>query len=205
MSKSSYSKLLAALENQSWIRSSLSLLSWDEQVNLPPASSENRARQNAFISDLHHRESIRPEIGEWLSELEEEFEELSEDEQTVVRWTRRKYDRARKLPVEFVVRKSELESRSFHAWAEARKKNDFSSFAPFLEKMIELAKEESDLQGWENVYDYHIDQHDPGMDADRVEKLFGGLRAPLRELIGQILDSPVKPDSSFLRDFPVDR
>lgn len=204
MTNQNYTQLLEALQNSYWLGSTLSLLGWDEQVNLPPGSTEHRAGQGAYLADLYHRQSSRPEIGEWLDALEAEDASLSEEQRTVVRWTRRDYDRARKLPSSFVVEKAEHRSRSYHAWAAARKKNDFASYAPFLEKTVELAKEEGRLLGWEkNPYDYHIDRHDPGLTRNKVEALFGQLRAPLVELVGTILDSPKKGDLSLFRGFDV--
>lgn len=206
MTNSTYTRLLDALKNSYWISSTLSHLGWDEQVNLPPGSAEHRAEQSAFLADLHHREFTRPEIGEWLAELEQQSASLSEEQQTVVRWTRRDYDRACKLPSKFVVERTEHQSRSYHAWAAARKNNDFAAYAPFLEKTVGLAKKEAELLGWtDKPYDYHVDQHDPGMTAARINELFGQLRAPLVELVGTILESPVKGDPTLFRGFEVDR
>lgn len=204
MTNDPYNRLLEALQNTYWLSSTLGLLGWDEQVNLPPGSAEHRAGQSAYLADLHHRQFTRPEIGEWLEALEAEERTLSEDQRTVLRWARRDYDRARKLPSRFVVEKTEHQSRSYHAWASARETNDFASYAPFLEKTVELSREEGRLLGWEqNPYDYHVDQHDPGMTAGRIDELFRQLQAPLVELVGTILDSPTKAPLSLFRGFDV--
>jgi carboxypeptidase Taq len=184
--------------------SPLHLLGWDEQVNLPPGSAAHRAGQRACLADLHHREFTRPEIGEWLDALESDEASLSPNQKTVVRWTRRDYDRSRKIPSGFVREKTEHQSRSYHAWAAARKNDNFASYAPFLETTIELAQQEARLLGWEkNPYDYHVDRHDPGLTSATVAELFGRLRGPLVELVGTILESPVKADLSVFRGFDV--
>lgn len=202
MKANAYNQLLDALQRAYWPRSVLSLLGWDEQVNLPPGSAEQRAGQSSFLADLCHTEMTRPQIGEWLRELETNKDHLTQEQRTVVRWTRRDFDRARKLPSGFIVAKTEHESRSYHAWADARKKNDFPAFAPYLEKMLEFAREEASLLGWEaRPYDYHIDAHDPGMTAARVEELFGELRGPLVELVEVILASDRQADLSMFRGF----
>ncbi len=201
-----YKQLLEALEKCYWIHSTLSLLGWDEQVNLPPGSAEHRAGQTACLADLHHREFTRAEIGEWLTALEEDAASLPEEQRDLIRLVRRDYDRATKLPARFVAEKAAHQSRAYHEWVRARERNDFAGFAPFLEKTLQLAREEAKMLGWEkNPYDCHIDRHDPGMTAARVEELFAKLRAPLVDLVGRILDSPVKADTSVLRGFPVDR
>jgi carboxypeptidase Taq len=202
MDTSPYNQLLNALQRGYWISSVMSLLGWDEQVNLPPGSAEQRAGQSSFLADLYHTEMTRPEIGEWLAQLEGDQGKLSAEQQTVVRWARRDYDRACLLPSEFIVAETQHHSRSYHAWAEARKKNDFASYAPFLEKNLELARERANLLGWgDRPYDYHIDAHDPGMTAARVEELFAQLRAPLVELVETILASSRKADLSVFRAF----
>lgn len=200
MQSRAYDQLLASLQRGYWLRSVLSLLGWDEQVNLPSGSADQRTGQSAFLADAYHTEMTRPEIGEYLEELE--GAELPAEQKTVVYWTRRDYDRAVKLPSAFVVAQTEHQSRAYHAWAECRKNNDFASFAPFLEKMLELAREEAQLLGWgENPYDYHIDCHDPGMTAARIEGLFNELRGPLVELVEKILASTKKADLAVFRGF----
>jgi carboxypeptidase Taq len=197
-----YDKLQEQLKRTYWLSSTLSLLSWDEQVNLPAESADQRSGQSAFLAELHHQEATSPRLGEALDRLEEKSDDLSEEEKTVVRWTRRNYDRAVKLPPAFVREKTEHQSRAYHAWAAARKNNDFAAYAPVLQKTLELAQEKARLLGWEkNPYDFHIDAHDPGLTAARVEELFAGLRQPLVELAEKILASPRRADLSVFRGF----
>ncbi len=206
MNETTYDKLLARLRRVYLLESVAGLLSWDEQVNLPPASAGQRADQSGLLADLRHREFTVPEMGEWLDGLEGEDASLTDDQRTVVRWTRRDYDRARKLPAKFVTDRAEHQSKTFHAWAAARKADDFASYMPWLEKTLAFAKEEAGLLGWgERAYDYHIDLHDPGMTADRVAGLFDALRGPLVELSESILGSSRQADLSVFRGFPNDR
>ena len=107
---STYNKLIAELKRLHYLNSSLRLLGWDEQVNLPKGSAEQRAQQSAVLADIVHREFIQPQIGKWLNNLESLTNELSDQELSVVREVRRNYDRAVKLPAEFVARKSALDT-----------------------------------------------------------------------------------------------
>jgi carboxypeptidase Taq len=204
MTDTNYTNLLQALKNAYWLGSTMGLLGWDEQVNLPPGSAEHRAGQSSYLADLHHRELTRPEVGEWLDGLEAMEDRLTDDQRTVVKWTRRNYDRARKLPTKFVMEKTEHRSHAYHAWALARQKDDFASYAPILEKTLELAREESSLLGWgDRPYDYHVDQHDPGLTSARIDDLFGQLQTPLVELVGTIIDSPRQADLTLFKGFEV--
>ena len=78
------------------------LLAWDEQVNLPPGGAEQRAVQQAAIAGTQHAAASEPRIGELLATLEAERDALNGDARAVVTQARRDYDRATKLPAEFV-------------------------------------------------------------------------------------------------------
>lgn len=164
------------------------LLGWDEQVNLPARSAEQRAEQQAAMAELQHAAASAPRIGELLAELERGT--LSDEDAAVVRQARRDYDRATKLPAEFVREKAVQASRGFHAWAEARAKNDFASYAPVLEKNLELAKREAGYLGWGGrEYDYAIDKHDPGLSAAKIGELFAELKRELVPFAREVVDA----------------
>lgn len=198
-----YAKLTTALKQIALLDATSGLLGWDEQVNLPPGAAELRGQQNAALAAVVHREFTQPEIDEWLCELE--AGELDADAACVVRETRREYDRAAKLPADFVRRKTEAASAGYHAWTEARKNDDFAAFAPMLEQQLELAREEAGYLGRANdPYDYWIDRFDPGMSASVFGDLFDELRAPLRDLAEDVLAAPRQADVSIFQGFPVE-
>lgn len=195
------------LQRLGLLQSTLGLLGWDEQVNLPSGSAAHRARQSSALADLLHREFTRPEMGHWLAELEDHFDNLGSDDQVIVREARREYDRATRLPPEFVARKVTLGSEAYHAWAEARQRRDFAAFAPYLERQLDLAQEEAGYfeRKGPSAYDYHIDKHDPGLDAEFISGLFSELAAELVPLAGAILESAVRARPGIFRNFAVDR
>jgi carboxypeptidase Taq len=200
-----YAELTGRLKRPHLLGSIGELLGWDEQVNLPPDSADQRAGQHAVIAEAAHAAASDPRIGELLAVLEADAAALTEDERVVVRQARRDYDRATKLPAEFVREKAEQGSRGYHAWAKARKENDFAGYAPVLEKNLELAKREAGHLGWAGRdYDYKIDQHDPGLSAAAIARLFDELKRDLVPLVRAIAASPVRARTEALRGFPVD-
>ena len=54
--------------------------------------------------------------------------------------TARDYDKARRVPPEFIQEQAIVSSKAFEAWIEARSKSDFSIFQPHLEKVVELVQ-----------------------------------------------------------------
>lgn len=199
-----YQTLVTHLENNFYIKSSLDLLQWDAQVNLPPSSGEMRAAQTAALSEVLHNKSIDPAIGRLLDQLESSQDKLTYQELTVVRETRKDYQRAVKLPAEFVAKKTESQCLSFLAWTEARKNSDFAAFAPYLQRELDLAIQEAEYVGSHaNPYDYAIDKHDPGLNSEFIEKRFTELKKALIPIIKEITSSSIKPDSSILKGFPI--
>src|SRR5688572_21949401 len=91
------------------------LLSWDEQVNLPPDAAEQRAAQHAALAETQHVAASNPRIGELLNFLEARDVDLDEDNRAIVKNARRDYDRATKLPADFVREKATEGSRGYHA------------------------------------------------------------------------------------------
>ncbi len=167
------------------------LLAWDEQVNLPAGAAEQRAAQQSLLAETQHAAASDPRIGELLAGLESKSAELDAPAQAIVTQARRDYDRATKLPAEFVREKATQGSRGYHAWARAKADNDFAGYAPVLEKNLELARREAAYLGHrETAYDYMLDKHDPGLTAAAVEKLFAELKRELVPLGREIVAAP---------------
>ncbi len=201
----SYDRLVAKLKRAHVLGTVAGLLGWDEQVNLPTDSADQRAEQSALLAELNHAAASDAEIGKLLGELENARASLTADQQVVVREARRDYDRVTKLPSEFVAEKARLSSAAYHAWAEAKGKADFAAYAPYLEKHLALAKCEAATLGWgDRPYDYAIDKHDPGMTAAKITVLFTELKAGLVPLVRAIAASPVKARTDIFKGFPVE-
>ncbi|MBW8781272.1 MAG: carboxypeptidase M32 [Verrucomicrobia bacterium] len=206
----SYERLVAKLKRAHLLGTVSGLLAWDEQVNLPPDSIDQRSEQMALVAELQHAAAADPDIGALLAELEAQSllsDIVSEEEarRVVVREARRDYDRLVRLPADFVAERARHVSLAYHAWVGARKAGDFAAFAPFLEKHLALARQEAELMGWgDRPYDYALDKHDPGMTAVTITVLFSELKTGLLPLVRAIEASPVKAPAGLFNDFPVE-
>lgn len=204
MTDPAHEQLITRLKRTDVIRSVLSLLHWDEQVNLPPGSADRRAQQLQELASLHHLAAADPEIGLLLSELESRGFPQHSDEAVLVHYARRDFDRASRLPEDFVRDKAALDSGAFHAWAKARRNADFSAFAPFLERQLIMARREAEFMGWgDRPYDYAVDLHDPGLDSTFIATLFDDLRRDLPSLASRIADKRSSSRPAALRGFPI--
>ncbi len=180
-----YAELTAHLRRV-WVLESVGdHLGWDEQVNLPDGAAAQRAEQAAALAGIAHAAVGDSRVGAWLGQLAGAA--LTADQRAVTKEAARDYARATQLPPEFVREKAAQASLGYHAWAQARAAADFASYAPVLETNLELARREAAYLGRGDApYDYLLDQHDPGVTAAAVERLFAELKLGLVPLASAI-------------------
>ncbi|MEA1949971.1 MAG: carboxypeptidase M32, partial [Planctomycetota bacterium] len=199
--KQAYKQLIQLRKEVSLLGSCESLLGWDQEVYMPPKGTPHRAAQTTLLSGMIHERFTSPAMGEWLSECEASDltgdlvgDSLS-DEAVNIREIRRAYDRKVKLPKSLVEELAHTTTLAHSAWIEAREKSHFATFRPWLEKIVELKRQEADCYGFEKVrYDALLDEYEPGETTENLTRLFGGLQEELSPLVRQIKDSPKQPD-----------
>ena len=62
-----------------------SVLSWDQQVNMPPGGNEARGQQLATLSKIAQEKFIADEVGSLIEGLKGEFDGANTDEAALVR------------------------------------------------------------------------------------------------------------------------
>jgi carboxypeptidase Taq len=179
----------------------LGLVYWDMRTGAPRKGIGLRSEAVGALSSETFKLSTSEEMGELLRALNEpdESAKLGEIDRRLVEETAKEYERNRKIPPdmhrEYVVLTSQAES----AWEEAKEKNDFPGFVPYLEKIIAFNRKFIELWGAKATpYDTLLDMYEPGLTTEELDRLFGELRARLVPLAERIANSPNKPDTSFL-------
>lgn len=188
-----YQKLSARAAEAQLISSTGALLSWDQEINLPPRAQEYRGSQMAWLSGRAHDLWVREETGGWIEEAAAEVAPGSEEAVNLERWAY-DYERARKLPVELVERSARLESRAHEAWKTARKQSDYALFAPLLKDLISLAREKAERWGYRDCpYDALLESYEPGLTTSEVRSLFTPLAGDLSQLFQEGASGPPAP------------
>ena len=178
------------------------LLSWDQEVLLPPKGVSYRAEQMSWLSGWMHERFVQPQVGEWIAEADDSVE--TDVEKASVREWKHQYERATRLPKALVEELAETEVRSKSAWADARTKADFSLFSPWLTKLVDLSRTQAELWGYDEcLYDALLDKFERGASTGRLTKVLGDLRNDLIPVV-EAATSQEKFDDSFLRgEYPV--
>lgn len=179
-------------------------LSWDLEVNAPPKAAEGRGRQLATLSGLAHDAFVSDETGRLLEDLAADAS-LDAVQARNVALTRHDWDKARKMDRAFVEALSRARTEAFGAWQKAREANDYAVYAPALERMFALKREEAERLGiGEHPYDALMDEYEPGARTADLRGLFEGVRRELVDFVRAIGERPAPEDGFLHGHFPKD-
>jgi carboxypeptidase Taq len=180
------------------------VLGWDQRVTMPPLGTEARADQLATLGRVAHEKFTDDEIGRLLDDVEPlvASQDYDSDDASLVRVTRRDWEKARRVPADLREEMTREGARGHHAWVEARRTSDYASFRPYLERNLELKRRYVECFEWsDSPYTPLLDDYEPGMLTTEVREVFSVLRPALTELVS----SAPEIDASFLHaDFRPD-
>ncbi len=187
------------------LTASASVLSWDQATYMPPGGSAARARQISTLRRLAHEKFTDPAIGKLLDTLRPLEESLphDSDKASLIRVTRREYERRIKVPSAFMAQIYSHTAKAYDIWAKARPNSDFEKVRPLLEKTLDLSRGLAEFfPGYEHIADPLINFSDYGMKASTVRDVFNDLRTQLVPLVKKITDQPVADNACLRQTFP---
>ncbi len=184
----------------------MSVLRWDQETYMPPRGVKARARQIATLHRLAHQKFTDPALGELLQQLEEEGLpqwDPDSDEARLVKVTRHHYDKATRVPTEWVSEFARLTSEARVVWREARARADFALFRPYLERIVAMRREYAHFfEPFDHIYDPLLDNFERGMKTEQVQRLFEQVREGQTRLLQRILERPQVDDGFLHRHYP---
>lgn len=196
-------KKLLKLENELHdLSAAKSVLGWDQETYMPERGIDGRAYSLSTLEVTGHKKFTRKYTGKLIKELESVVigPEFSDYDRALVRNLKRDYEQKIKLPAKFVKEFSELASRATETWKKARNENNFSVFAPYLEKIVGMKRKEAKYLGYQQFpYDVLLEQYEPGMTQAKLENIFSELKQYTLETLEKIKQSNVKPKTELLK------
>lgn len=187
------------------LNSASAVLNWDQSTYMPPGGAAARGRQMATLGRLAHEKFTDAEIGRLLDDLASYADTLpyEHDDASLIRVTRKEYDKATKVPSSLIAEFSAHSSAAYQAWAKARPENDFTAVAPYLEKTLDYSRRIADcFPGYDHIADPLIDFSDEGMKAESIRALFAELRQELVPLAEAITSQADVDDSCLHQQYP---
>lgn len=186
----------------------LNTLKWDMRTQMPHGGSETRGNQMATLNKIAKDKFASDTTARLLDAAESEVANEDPDSYRVraVQQTRQYYDIQKRIPAELVGRMAELEPKSEAVWANAKANDDFESFKPYLQKMLDLNIELADAISYdEHPFDALVFEYEPSMTASKLKVIFEDLKAGLIPLLEKIVanDEPL-PQDLWQHEYDID-
>ena len=182
------------------LRNAASLIAWDERVYMPRGGVTVHGEMAATVQRIAHEKFTSPELGRALQNAARDVASLpAESEWTrLVQATTRDYDRATRVPAEWVEKHARVAAAAHQAWQEARASSAYTVFQPHLEAIVQLEQEYARFfELISHPYDALIDPYEPGIRTSEVQAMFDVLRPRQVELVRAIQEYP-REDTPFL-------
>ncbi|MFW6435341.1 MAG: carboxypeptidase M32, partial [Halovenus sp.] len=185
-----YQELVDHYRRVSNLEKASGVLSWDQQVMMPEGGAPARSQQLSTLSGLQHELLTDDLVGDALDDLV--AADLTDEQTSVVREIRRKYERADAVPQELIEELAATSSEAIEVWEGAKADADFSQFAPTLEKLVDLRRDYAEhIDPDREPYAVLFDEYEPYLDLDTAERVLRTLREELVPLIDAVGDSDV--------------
>jgi carboxypeptidase Taq len=178
------------------------VLGWDQEVYMPSKGFSFRGRQLATLASLAH-EWVTSDAYEAIIDKLNNCKDLSDEQQRNIILSKEDLEKNRKLTPAFIEEITKQTSNSYDAWIQARQKNDFSLYAPELEKMVQLKRQQAEMYGYTgHPYDALMDEYERGATTSLLDPIFKQVSEQLPALLGRIKDAPQVNDTFFNEYYP---
>ena len=160
---------------------------------MPSNSATARNDQKAALAGVLYEKKTDAQLGidiKYLLDKLEDANDVNEYDKAIVRDAWRVYTVQKNKTKSMAMRIAELEGKGYAAWVSARSNNDWDSFRPVLQEMVELKKEVAQAtKPHLSSYDAQIDDYERGMKSARIDEVFQFLKQDLQPLVSDILKS----------------
>lgn len=193
-----FEKLIPYLDKHMAFNTAIAMLDWDNETLAPEESMEYTAKALGVLSEESFSSLINPEVKEILEELSKE-KNLSDLELAIIRKLEKQFQKSEAIPPKEMREYTELTSNSGKAWQKAKRENDFSVFAPYLEKIIAFKKKFAGYgkKDGQKLYDVLLDDYEESFGMEELDLFFDKLKKEILPLLKRIQKAP-QVDDSFL-------
>ena len=179
--------LLKYLERIDKINYVINVLRWEMDTTAPKKSIDYlidvSTKYELEVFDLVTSKEYIKLIDDVINS--EDFDKLDEVERVYINKLKDEYVKFIRVPKEFYEEYSKLKSNSLNAWVEAKDKNDYLIFKPYLTKMIDMTKKYYRYMypDSNNLYDEMLNDYEEGVTSSTIDKLFEELKPEVIELV----------------------
>ena len=196
---------LRALEKQLYAYLyAMTVIDFDAETVAPEGSADGRAEATEVLSRASFDLLVNDGTAALLKEAAADAE--TEQERAEVRNLQRQYDEIARIPADEYAAFTKLCSQSVPAWTKAKRTNDFSLFAPYLEKIIAARRAQARYFAPDrDPYEVLLDRYEKGLTIAQCDEFFATLRETIVPLLADIQTRGKAVRTDFLdQEWPID-
>ena len=185
-----------------WFLSSLDT----ETGVMPPRAIDFRSRQLSALSDMQYDMTTSDTYREAVATLAAAAETLDPALAHEIVSKQEAIENLRRVPKEEYLAFTDLQSRAYPAYVEAKQKSDFSLFLPYLDKIFRYCRK---YAGWvgrdgREGYDVYLHMFEPGYTAADYDRFFTLIKDKIVPLVQKVAKTQ-KPLPEFAKKaYPVE-
>jgi len=176
----------------------------DAATAAPKGSYEGRGRAMGALSKVTYELVANEKNGALLDFLETNSDQLDECARRETELLRKQYDQIHRIPVDEYVSFTVLLNDAEAVWEKAKNENDFASFAPYLEKIVDYNRR---FAGYYNAgmkpYDALLNEYEEGLNMETLDGFFAQLRSAIVPLVEKITKADAVEDSFLKKLYPI--
>lgn len=196
---------LRALEKQLYAYLyAMTVIDFDAETVAPEGSADGRAEATEVLSRASFDLLVNDGTAALLKEAAADAE--TEQERAEVRNLQRQYDEIARIPADEYAAFTKLCSQSVPAWTKAKRTNDFSLFAPYLEKIIAARRAQARYFAPDrDPYEVLLDRYEKSLTIAQCDDFFATLRETIVPLLADIQTRGKAVRTDFLdQEWPID-
>lgn len=197
-------KLLKLQSRLSAYAHAMESISYDGQTVAPKGTAENRAHALAVLSEEEYLIKTGSETVALLELLDNNKAVLTKEENRMVQLMLKDIRRIQSIPMDEYIAYQELVVKAEDVWEDAKRNNDFASFAPYLKEIFDTnIKFAKYCAPDKTPYDYWLGEYEDGLTMEVCDEFFSKLRERIVPLIKHISASEQVDASFLIGDFPI--
>ena len=187
------------------------VISWDMQTEMAENSIAANSEQVGALAEEVYLLTLNEQFAQAVDVLFEHSKELDDVLRHEVEMVRKDIEQTRKIPQDEYTAFSELTSKAYPVYVQAKRENNFELFRPYLEKVVEYRRKTTEWLQTDGLhgYDVLLDAFEPHFTTKQYDEFFDLLRQKLVPVIKRIAKKHKKAptwatkkyDAALQRDF----
>jgi len=184
----------------------MNVIGWDSETEAPRGAFAPRAEVMGVIGGEIFKRATSQEYQDVVNGLYKDIATLDADTAKEIRRAKKALDKIVTIPEADFIAYQRLLTLAQPAWEDAKAKNDWAGFKPFLADIIAMNKKFVGYYGLPGEpYDILLDEFEEGMSMKAYDKFFDALKKDLVPFVRKILAVKVDRRDPFAEaKFPID-